>query len=769
MDNISTESFEPAMDGPPSPERIRAIGKQLKRSSFRDKHLSHNTVSSKSSSLLSATSETPSWELGPDIISRRSSQRSSNSSNPAREPTDGTASFGKGIFNRRGKGRREGTDTGASHGALSSMPSISDLKSGARDLNFVSTMFARRKGSRPEIDAAEQKKLQISGPYNFQHLTHTQKGSVPDLNRTSRMDLVSEFASMRAGQKPSIGELKGIEATEIHVSDLSSESLPLQGEREDSDTAAGRPESRGQQQAVREKELPATPGEAWFKKHTQSMSQDIAKLPPPRPKRSPSEPLFPSPIPPPPRISSRVSVRFENGQETLTAIGSDRPWSSAVSRMPQPALPAQEQSIVSQAPAGQDDAAWPLTPPSMSSVPEVPEEDEAQLTSVKSRASVMSTRSSLRGSVSVPLLRQLSQNQAKQRRPSNTSDTLGHFSAVTIRQGADSSTSELQDDDDFMYDDWEDDIDYCYDHEAEADCDYAWERPSLEMWREDDDGAVDARATFFTETFGATGSRRTHMAETRSVSPASPMSPRSKPHAHAASNSTLTLPITTNFSLPDRGHNRTLSRASSTLGSQEFTLSPSLLIPNDYQQQMLSYEREVNQMQEDEDDDVPLGQLYNKSALMLKVRSSASTTASALSEHSLASSRHKSTLSTSTAFTRWTGISTAGSMDWQQHAEASCLEAPPPKLSDECNMTPTAGVGGMTLPKSSEPYWENGLERRQRTASEANILTTFFGDDSADKVSAEGQIRTRRRAKTTSRSHTGPPQFGLFPQVPPSA
>ena len=28
---------------------------------------------------------------------------------------------------------------------------------------------------------------------------------------------------------------------------------------------------------------------------------------------------------------------------------------------------------------------------------------------------------------------------------------------------------------------WEDDIDYCYDHEVEADCDYNWERRSIDV------------------------------------------------------------------------------------------------------------------------------------------------------------------------------------------------------------------------------------------------------------------------------------------------
>ncbi|KXJ94382.1 hypothetical protein Micbo1qcDRAFT_43790 [Microdochium bolleyi] len=745
MVDFSTELFEPAIDGPPSPERIRAVNKQLQRSSVRERHLSHNTVSSKSSSLLSATSEAPSWELGPDILSRKSSQRSSSSSNPSRELGDSAISFGKGIFNRRGKSRKEGSETTT----LAPMASMSDLKS-PRDLHFMSTMFARRRGSRPDIDGAEQKKLQISGPYNFQHLTHTQKSSVPDLNRTSRMDLVSEFASMRAGQKPSIGSLKGIQATEIHVADISSESLPLQGDRAPSDGVPSPPGSH-QEQSGRDKELPATPGESWFKKHSQSMSQGIAKMPPSRPSRSPSEPPFPSPIPPPPRISSRISARFDS-RESLASSTMDHLNSPGLSAAQSVVSIQEEWTEVSAAPVAHDDAAWPLTPPAMTSVPEVPEEEEQQVVTEVARASVISNHSSLRGSVSVPLLRQLSLRQTKPRRPSNTSDTLGHFSSASISQVNGDAASGSPIGDTFFDDDWENDIDYCYDHEAEADCDYAWERPSLDMWRDNEDGLKQGGHTFFADTFGASSSRSHNTSVSRAVSPASP---RTRPQAHAPPSASLTLPITTNFSLPDRGHNRTLSRASSALGSQEFTLSPSLLIPNDYQEQMLSYEREVDHNEEDPEDDVPLGHLYDKNALMLNVRSSASTTASRMSEHSLSSSRHKSTHSTSTAFTRWTAISSNGSVDcWQQHGD---------KENDEWNMTPTAGVIGMTLPETQESAAASGPERHQRTGSEANILDNLsYAGKSADAPA------TRRRAKTTSRSHNGPPQFGLFPHVPSS-
>src|SRR3954467_14979243 len=72
--------LEPAIEGPPSPETIRALNNQMRQSSAREKHQSqqsgHTATSSGSSSLLSlASADRPSWENALDglSLSRKSS------------------------------------------------------------------------------------------------------------------------------------------------------------------------------------------------------------------------------------------------------------------------------------------------------------------------------------------------------------------------------------------------------------------------------------------------------------------------------------------------------------------------------------------------------------------------------------------------------------------------------------------------------------------------------------------------------------------------
>ncbi|KAF4448728.1 hypothetical protein FALBO_16759, partial [Fusarium albosuccineum] len=80
------ELMEPAIDGPPSPERIRQLSKQMKHASHLNR--GHRTASSGSSSLLN--SERPGWEQALDnmSITRRSSQRSTTSGSPSRDRPD---------------------------------------------------------------------------------------------------------------------------------------------------------------------------------------------------------------------------------------------------------------------------------------------------------------------------------------------------------------------------------------------------------------------------------------------------------------------------------------------------------------------------------------------------------------------------------------------------------------------------------------------------------------------------------------------------------
>ncbi|KAE8382112.1 hypothetical protein BDV26DRAFT_254392 [Aspergillus bertholletiae] len=87
----------------------------------------------------------------------------------------------------------------------------------------VSDLFSRHHRSR-QSDAHEQLKNLISDPFDFHHLTHTSPSHFQAMDRTRENDLVTEFSAIRASQRPVTG-LKGIRAEDLHFRDFSSENL----------------------------------------------------------------------------------------------------------------------------------------------------------------------------------------------------------------------------------------------------------------------------------------------------------------------------------------------------------------------------------------------------------------------------------------------------------------------------------------------------------------------------------------------------------------
>lgn len=708
--------------------------------------------------------------------------------------------------------RREGSDQ-SSHSSLDAPEmSIDTVSTALKDQPFIQSVFARRRALRGESAAPSQRKLQISGPYNFQHLTHTPKDSVPDLDRTNRIELASEFSSIRPRRTTDASvNSASTQHDESQFASFSSETFFHQ-----EDPSAGLNAIRNG--ASRQKDLPPPPPPPVppMRLAKRTLSQDKIGIPPPRPPRSPTDNGFKSPIPPPPRTSSRGSLR-RDGVDSLLMSNRDRPLTSTGFRKPQPFSPTSPKGLRSAPPSHispvaeskqeaaaelgkfghavttSDEAAWPLAN-SVKQLPDVPEEDEHHSIHRPSRMSVASNHSSLRGSISVPLLRQLSLKQSPQRPPSNASDTLGRFDFSNIQRipRVGSRDDNLADDASSI--NWEDDIDYCYEHEAEANCDYAWERPSIDIVREDDVDDDQNRGDQ-TETIVTFGGFSPMMlspgsADVPALSPASQISNMTQHEAVTPTN--LAIPVTSNFSLPRRDSSAQLLREGSRTHSPEctfkesqgFCLSPSLLIPNDYHQEMLQYEREELQDSEDDEDFLIQGATLNDDPIMKfggskgiapsNARSSASTTDSAFSE---TSSRHKSTTSNSTAYTRWTGSSTSS---WQTTRD-SAQHIPPhkPVVAVVEDGRTTSVVASPTKVIASLPKYDDEAASRQdanrekhaRTQSHADLLmrnTYDAAPAAAETRPAKEPLRTRRRARTTSRSHASP-QFALFPSIAPTA
>ncbi|CAJ2506942.1 Uu.00g081280.m01.CDS01 [Anthostomella pinea] len=784
-----SDVFEPALDGPPSPESIRAFSKQMKRASNVDKRRSAMTTSSGSSSRRSTLSDRRSWDRGLESLSlsRELSERSTSGGMPPRDRPESMQLFGKAIFNRRGKLRRETSDEGPSSSSLlsSAEPPMDSGSALPRDQRFIQAMFARRRTMRPEAGES-QRKLQISGPYNFQHVSHAQKESLPNLESVSRRELASELSSMRP-RRTTDASIISIQPDQLRITGLPSDVLRAQQDPSVGLNAGPSAQDQVNIAQSRQKTLPPTPPSP--RRFTRRIpSLDNIRRSPPRPPRSPTSNAQASPVSPPPRTSSRASMRYD-GFDPLSTTTLERPMTSAGFRQPQPFVPPSPEAsrdsdtpeqdtvddfVFSHAISTPDDVAWPLT---MTGFPfplaDVPEEEELTR---PSRMSITSNHSSLRGSVSVPLLRQMSLTQTAQRPPSSASETLGRFDLFAAQRALQAGICEEDEVEDLMRDNWEDDIDYCYDHAAEADCEYAWERPSCDMTREDrcdDNGAVRSRMDPRGSSCPVSSKMLSPVGiDVPALSPASQFSNGTQ--HEAVTPSALTVPAASNFSLPRRdssaqlrrGDDQSLSRGSSFKESHGFNLSPSLLIPNDYQQQMLQYEREEYEL-----DDEYLSSQFAKNVTL---RSSASTTDSTLSEHSMTSSRHKSIASTSTAFTRWTGSSTSSFL--QVHVEDLQTMVSKPHV-DSDHIAVAANLE--TLPEAEAeapalaPFSRQDSTREaghNRAQSEANLLfknsRNATTTTTADAKHSREPVKTRRRARTTSRSHNNAaPQFALFPPV----
>ncbi|KAI0971797.1 hypothetical protein F4678DRAFT_472283 [Xylaria arbuscula] len=733
--NGITDLLQPALDGPPSPEGIRALSRRIKRGSMTEQQLNETATSSGSSSLRSETPET-SWDRGLENsgLSRGSSQRSSGMA--FKERPESVQLFGKAVFSRKPKPRRELSDQTQLNSSLLSLAEVptDPAPSLSREQRFIQSMFTRRRTR--GTSEASMRKYQISGPYDFQHVAHSSRGNPSGSNGVNRTEVLPDLP----GSRPRT------------TTDASNTSREFSSQ-------------------ILDKPLPTPPSSQ--ENFEYSSPRNSIQLSPPRTTRFASD-VQTSPIPPP-RSSSRMSVSHDRtGSSSTLAFEKLRP-NPGFQTPPSFILPSTEglwQAPPSLAPNGSseqrmpsgdakspysfssnDDMAWPLTS-SMTSLPEVPEEEEYHLTTVKSRASVMSGKTSLRGSISVPHLRRISLSRAAQRPPSNASDTLGGLDLFAAQRALHEFGDEEMNEDDFTRDNWEDDIDYCYDHAAEANCDFAWERLSCDLDREDympDSPIIGHRLQPSLHSFGQAPVNLLS-ADVPELSPTSHGS-GATPHG-AATPSNFSLPRIDTSAHLKHDYEGSHSSASSFQEVQGFSLSPSLLIPNDYHEKILQFERgELSSYPSN--DELKLSHDHfsklDKREDFLRVRSSASTTVSTLSEQSGTSSRYPSS-----TFTRLTNSSTSS---WQvpvesQHPVTIALN------DKESIITPTNGMAMMNAVESLTEVskQEAAREGHNRAQSDATWLT---------KVSHHEPMKTHRRARTASRSHTNAsPQFALFPQVP---
>lgn len=451
----------------------------------------------------------------------------------------------------------------------------------------------------------DQRKQSISEPFNFQHVTHTLHNHIPNLERTSDNELVSEFSVVRASQAPTRGELKGIQAKDLYFENFSSEALgsayDIGPHGEHRQTT-----SPPRQTYLVAKHSPPPPD----RMITHAQSLENIGFAPSRPPRSPMEACYPLHIAQsigsgtPPAFGDVYSTTSD-GPSQLPLVdngGLSQPAPVFTSPKWGPSsggLRQERQDYFSSrkghssAGTPDDNSEWPLCSSGFGSMngdlADVPEEEETAMRSL-SRSSRHSIRADLRASKSVPelslFIRPLGR-VTRERRGSEMSETLGQMTLMTptgerprgqVSMGpADGEET------------WEDDIDYCYEHAAEADCDYEWDRCSLEEKIHGSDPTPEQRHIHLGEepirglgiypaNLGATNAHDLRIFRPDLLVPSAFDLPELSPmsiHSNTSSD-----PRTPCFS--GNTHLRSPSHTLNHKGPQPFTLSPSLLVPSDY-------------------------------------------------------------------------------------------------------------------------------------------------------------------------------------------
>lgn len=467
-------------------------------------------------------------------------------------------------------------------------------------------------------------KNRISRPFDFQHLTHTDRNQFPALEQASENDLVAEFWAVRASQAPR-RDLTGIKAEDLHLYNFSTENLASES-RSTSSLAFRSPpgspepyegqlpsgfaeESNGQSlRLIRSVESFSRPGiNPRAHRHTQSAN-------------------------PPPRVSSRVALapihdvpeEAVDNHEPFHVMRSQSnrqsgmwdyfiPLSPTSSRGQLPPM-AEESEYVAHAFTTPDDSAiHPMTPPFSPGLDHVAEEPERFISprpaprppvrsprSPKSPAFESFAFSNQRSPISRSHNRKSSYTSPKSsnqrssmiRPMSQMSDTLGS-PGVTRRTSVRRASSSRRKSNTWrvIEESWEDDVDYIYDNALEADCDFDWDCTSDGGSFEDRDRTPEQQ-----DHQPSSATRSHHTRASSSIAEEEPtLQTRFFPGPFAPS---LRVPSANN--VPELESRSAASASTADTGvrtpsdffgapSQDeegFHLNPSLLVPHDYKDQV---------------------------------------------------------------------------------------------------------------------------------------------------------------------------------------
>ena len=333
----------------------------------------------------------------------------------------------------------------------------------------------------------------ISEPFNFQHLTHTTPQQVAKIQKTGHGDLISEFSAIRAAQQPR-RELRGIKARNIQQGTYF--------------LGASASETSSPPRTGYSNSPPGSPSQDYLgtEPHSYDLSfsgkitarkASIENFSQPSPSYYTAQS---SPTSPPLRSSSRSKTpdfflsHHEPSEDTMLDhhqhLGSpdfpSDPWEDAI-----------DDHIIPHAITTPDNTAHAVRSPfsmirtELAGVPEEDEMSEGKRISITTSIMRPATpASSLRHAKSFPSTK--SSPSRRSGTPSLDSNHIDERPSVpsiktnfTAVPGVEEHTEEVP----FRprssrrislrkEESWEDVIDYCYEHEAEADCNFDWELAS---------------------------------------------------------------------------------------------------------------------------------------------------------------------------------------------------------------------------------------------------------------------------------------------------
>ncbi|PHH81651.1 hypothetical protein CDD82_287 [Ophiocordyceps australis] len=714
------------LQDPASPPagRSRSLGRHMKRAQRANgqQQQPHRVVPSESSSLASmTTSDGPASELGLiDSTSSSLARRSSNGSNPpSRGRPESLHVLGKNLFQRRAKSKPgHRSQYSSSTSSIDSTDAPSGLRSRPGTQFFIPSIFSWKKSDR---DESAFKKRCISGPFNFQHIAHERREDHIDILGTpsSLTNAVSSSCSTPGSGQSS---LHGDYDANISAIDVS---------------------PRGRMRHVRS--------------HDNFYAKPLPTMPPcsdghGSPSLSASSPGQSHP----PRLSSRQAFQPEFGSE---AYG--RPQTGLGFRKPKPFNPfsgTAEKALWSGTQHSQASTCketimgnepWPLVT-SHTTLSDVPEEEEV--------LGLSGNKSILRSSQSAPMLRSMAQSQ--QRPTSGASETLGFLEKALMRHvGSLEVYGATQDDLIVPAGSWEDDVDYCYEHEAEADCNYQWDRPSLDTDRDD--------KTRPPPLCLAT----TSSPMSQHMPPLSPTSQTSIDISHEALTPRLDHTATNSFCLP-HGKGKNVAHnglAFSACDSQECHVAPlSAPMANTrrFERQVLAKDERLNETSQSlvgASHQHDPGYYTGDWSLSCYQRGSTPTTTT--KQTSCSNSADKaltSAMSSRTKLTHRTASNTS-----LNKMTTMCHES-----TDSAAVTESrAGIVGSMSSQDIVPELlplPLSLPRGKKGSHKPHASQSLVPDQAASRKAHDALVARRQRARTTSLSTQAPPpvgQYSLFPRA----